>query len=238
MKEPAPLSALPALWKRATQAGVRPVGEEAWNVLRVEAGRVRHGVDVDGTTLLLEAPLDDAYSLGKGCYIGQEVVARVTYRGHVNRKVVGFAFPDARLPAAGAAVTVEGRGVGRITSAVVSPALGRGLALGFLRREHWAPGTRVEVDSRRARSPPRWRSYPSTGAPLRPADGDGFGTGDRQRACGQPAGPGDEPLPSPAPVQSRRLVPLGRGGVRPGPGRGQADPPLRGLLRLPLVPRD
>jgi folate-binding protein YgfZ len=143
----APLSALPALWERATQAGVRPVGEEAWNVLRVEAGRVRHGVDVDGTTLLLEAPLDDAYSLGKGCYIGQEVVARVTYRGHVNRKVVGFALPDARLPVAGAAVTVEGRGVGRITSAVVSPALGRGLALGFLRREHWAPGTRVEVDS-------------------------------------------------------------------------------------------
>jgi aminomethyltransferase len=65
----------------------------------------------------------------------------------VNRKIVGFAFPDSRIPTPGAAVTVEGREVGRITSPVVSPTLGRGIALGFLRREHWAPGTRVEVES-------------------------------------------------------------------------------------------
>jgi folate-binding protein YgfZ len=141
----APVAALPALWDRIAREGARPVGEEAWNVLRVEAGRVRHGADVDETTLVLEAPLEETYSLTKGCYIGQEVVARVTYRGHVNRKIVGFRLADTRLPEARAAVTVEGRPVGRITSVVVSPALGRGLALGFLRREHWAPGTRVEV---------------------------------------------------------------------------------------------
>jgi folate-binding protein YgfZ len=106
---------------------------------------VWHGVDVDESTLIMEAPLEHAYSTSKGCYIGQEVVARVTYRGHVNRKIVGFRFPDARVPAPGAPVRVEGREVGRITSAVVSPALRQGLALGFLRREHWTPGTRVEV---------------------------------------------------------------------------------------------
>jgi folate-binding protein YgfZ len=138
---PAPDAA--RLWG-ALVASARPVGWSAGEVLRVEAGRVRHGVDLDPGTLVMEAPLEEAYSLSKGCYVGQEVVARVTYRGHVNRKLVGFRFPDARIPAAGAAVLVDGREVGRITSAVVSPALG-GLALGYLRREHWAAGTRVQV---------------------------------------------------------------------------------------------
>jgi len=136
---------LASLWERVVAAGAQPVGREAWNVLRVEAGVVRYGVDVDAGTLLLEAPLDDAYVLDKGCYLGQEVVARITYRGHVNRKVVGFRFPDARIPAPGATVHVEGKDVGRITSAVFSPATGRGIALGMLRREHWEPGSRVEV---------------------------------------------------------------------------------------------
>jgi folate-binding protein YgfZ len=136
---------LARVWERLTAAGARPVGRAAWNVLRVEAGAVWHGADVDASTLVMEAPLDHTYSLNKGCYIGQEVIARVTYRGHVNRKIVGFVFPDARIPPPGAPVLVEGREVGRITSAVVSPALERGLALGFLRREHWEPGSRVEV---------------------------------------------------------------------------------------------
>ncbi len=133
------------LWERAMVAGARPVGREAWNILRVEAGVVWHTVDVDASTLIMEAPLRHVYSLTKGCYIGQEVVARVTYRGHVNRKIVGFVFPDPRIPAPGAGVFVEGQEVGRITSVVVSPAFKRGLALGFLRREHWEPGTKVEV---------------------------------------------------------------------------------------------
>jgi folate-binding protein YgfZ len=140
-----PAEGLGGLWERLREAGARPVGREAWNVLRVEAGVVRYGVDVDASTLLLEAPLPEAYSLNKGCYLGQEVVARITYRGHVNRKIVGFRLADARVPPAGAPVLVEGREVGRITSAVLSPALGVGLALGFLRREHHEPGTRVEV---------------------------------------------------------------------------------------------
>ncbi len=140
-----PAEGLGSLWERLRAAGAWPVGREAWDVLRVEAGVVRYGADVDASTLLLEAPLPDAYSLNKGCYLGQEVVARITFRGHVNRKIVGFRFAGPRVPQTGAAVLVEGKEVGRITSAVVSPALGVALALGFLRREHWEPGTRVEV---------------------------------------------------------------------------------------------
>jgi folate-binding protein YgfZ len=140
-----PTTGLGRLWDRLREGGAQPVGREAWEVLRVEAGVVRYGIDVDASTLLMEAPLPEAYSLNKGCYLGQEVVARITYRGHVNRKIVGFRFADARVPPAGAPIVVEGREVGRITSAVVSPALGVALALGFLRHEHWEPGTRVEV---------------------------------------------------------------------------------------------
>ena len=140
-----PRADLARLWERIREAGARPVGREAWNVLRVEAGVVRYGADVDASTLLLEASLPDAYSLNKGCYLGQEVIARITYRGHVNRKITGFRFADRRMPAPGAPVRVDGKEVGRITSAVLSPALGVALALGFLRREHQEPGTRVEV---------------------------------------------------------------------------------------------
>ena len=135
------------LWERLREAGAQPVGREAWNVLRVEAGVVRYGVDVDASTLLLEAPLPETYSLSKGCYLGQEVIARITYRGHVNRKIVGFRFADARVPPAGAPVLVEGKEVGRITSAVLSPALGVALALGFLRREYHEPGTPIQVQA-------------------------------------------------------------------------------------------
>jgi folate-binding protein YgfZ len=141
----APVPSLAPLWQRLTAAGARPVGREAWNVLRVEAGFVWVGADVDASTLLLEAPLDSSYSLTKGCYIGQEIVARITYRGHVNRKIVGLELADERIPARGDPVVAGGREVGRVTSAVVSPATGRGLALGFVRREHAQPGTAVEV---------------------------------------------------------------------------------------------
>jgi folate-binding protein YgfZ len=141
----APVPALAPLWRRLTAAGARPVGRQAWNILRVEAGFVWAGADVDASTLLLEAPLGSTYSLTKGCYIGQEVVARITYRGHVNRKIVGLDFADERIPGRGDRVVADGREVGRVTSAVVSPATGRGLALGFVRREHAQPGAAVEV---------------------------------------------------------------------------------------------
>ncbi len=140
-----PAEALGTAWDRLRAAGATPVGRAAWEILRVEAGVVRAGVDVDPGMLLLEAPLEDAYSLGKGCYLGQEVVARVTYRGHVNRKLVGIRLEGARVPPAGAPIVAEGREVGRITSAVLSPAVGRAVGLGVVRREHAAPGTRVDV---------------------------------------------------------------------------------------------
>jgi len=132
---------------RGAPFGLLPVGHLAFNVLRIEAGIPWYGVDVDDTRLVLEAALDDAVSATKGCYLGQEVVERASARGHVNRRLIGLRILDSGVPRVGAIVRVEGKDVGTVTSAVESPALGRPVALAYVRREHLQPGARVTVDS-------------------------------------------------------------------------------------------
>ena len=97
--------------------------------------------------LLPEIPFEALVSQTKGCYPGQEVVVRIRDRGHVNRHLRGLMLEGAEVPEAGAEVWADGAAVGRITSATRSPALGHAIALGFVRRQHAAPGTRVEVRS-------------------------------------------------------------------------------------------
>jgi folate-binding protein YgfZ len=148
------------LWRALTAAGARPVGMEALNVLRVEAGIPWYGHDVDETTILPETRLEQLVSYTKGCYIGQEVVARVKYRGHVNRALSGLVLEGDRVPPPGAAVVADGKEVGRITSAVRSPALGKPIALGYIRREHFAPGSAVGVQDGDALIPARVAELP------------------------------------------------------------------------------
>ncbi len=135
-----------ALWHALVDAGARPVGVQALDTLRVEAGVAWYGVDVDDTVILPETRLEELVSYNKGCYIGQEVVARVKYRGHVNRALSGLVLDGDRVPGRGAKVIADGADVGRITSAVRSPALGKPIALGYVRREHFEPGSAVAVD--------------------------------------------------------------------------------------------
>lgn len=123
--------------------------EATLDALRIEAGIPRFGVDIDKTVLAPEVRQDArAVSYKKGCYIGQEIVARIDARGHTNKGLVGF-LPDpaqTALPEQNAPVfTSDGKQVGRITSAAVSPALGVPIALGYLRNEHAAPGTSLFV---------------------------------------------------------------------------------------------
>jgi folate-binding protein YgfZ len=134
-----------ALWQALVDAGARPVGWQTLDVLRVEAGVAWYGHDVDEAVILPETRLEHLVSYKKGCYIGQEVVARVRYRGHVNRALSGLVLEGDRVPASGAEVVADGKEVGRITSAVRSVALGRPIALGYVRREHFEPGTPVGV---------------------------------------------------------------------------------------------
>jgi folate-binding protein YgfZ len=149
-----------ALWRALVAEGARPVGVEALNVLRMEAGMPWYGHDVDETVILPETRLEQLVSYTKGCYIGQEVVARVKYRGHVNRALSGLVLDGNRVPAPGAAVVADGKEVGRITSAVRSLALGRPIALGYLRREHFAPGSAVGVQEGGALLPARVAELP------------------------------------------------------------------------------
>ncbi len=134
-----------ALWRALVTAGARPAGAEAANVLRVEAGLPWYGPDVDETVILPETRLEPLVSYTKGCYIGQEVVARVKYRGHVNRALSGLVLDGERVPAAGATVLADGKEVGHVTSAVRSFALGKPIALGYVRKEHFAPGSAVQI---------------------------------------------------------------------------------------------
>ena len=135
----------PALWKALREAGGAPVGAEATEVLRVEAGIPAFGADVDENLILPETRLDQLVSYTKGCYIGQETVARVKYRGHVNRGLSGLVVEGKEVPTSGDVVLAEDKEVGRVTSAVHSIALGKPIALGYVRREHFEPGSAVAV---------------------------------------------------------------------------------------------
>ena len=134
-----------ALWQALRTAGATPVGFEALDVLRLEAGVPWYGRDVDETAIMPETRLEHLVHYSKGCYIGQEVVARVKYRGHVNRALAGIMLEGDRVPRAGARVVADGKEVGRITSAARSFALGVPIALGYVRREHFEPGTALTV---------------------------------------------------------------------------------------------
>jgi folate-binding protein YgfZ len=134
------------IWLRWIGTGkILPVGYTAMNWMRTEAGVPWYGVDMDERNLPMEMGLDLAISMTKGCYRGQEIVARVTHRGHLDRKLAGIAMEGARLPPKGATVEVQGNRIGVVTSAIPSPRLGRVLALCVLNTAYGEPGTKVEV---------------------------------------------------------------------------------------------
>jgi len=144
-----PIPALQNVAQRATDVGkqlsAKWVGEEAQNILRIEAGIPRYGVDFTEDNLLLETGLNDAVSFTKGCYLGQEVIERIRSRGHVNKKLVGLLL-DGRPPAPPSAlIYASDKEVGNVTSSVWSPGLGRSIALGYVHREFWAAGTKLFI---------------------------------------------------------------------------------------------
>jgi tRNA-modifying protein YgfZ len=121
---------------------VSGVSEESAECLRVEHGRPRYGIDLDDTVIPQEAGLNGrAVSFSKGCYVGQETVARLYYRGKPNRHLRGLRCSGPVQ--SGDAVRLGERTVGQIGSAVQSPRLGS-IGLGLLRREA-TPGSEVQV---------------------------------------------------------------------------------------------
>jgi folate-binding protein YgfZ len=149
-----PVSAAANVARKLTDAGnpfaTKWVGEEALDVLRIEAGIPRYGIDFTEDNLLLEVGLDQAVSFTKGCYLGQEVVERIRSRGHVNKKLSGLLI-DGETPAnAGDVIEAAGKPIGAVTSSVFSPALKRAVALGYLHKDFWSPGTEASIRSDQA----------------------------------------------------------------------------------------
>ena len=133
---------------RLIDAGARPGGLVAWDVARIEAGRPEWGIDIDETTIPQEANLDelDAISYTKGCYTGQETVARVHFRGHTNRELRGLRW-TAPEPLEGRAIVYGEKEVGSVRSTLTLE--DRVLGLGLVRREV-EPGETVTAGGRRA----------------------------------------------------------------------------------------
>jgi len=135
-----------ALADALTTAGAVPISNETFEVLRIEAGVPRYGIDMDDSNVVTETNLDDAVSFTKGCYIGQEIIVRIKHRGHVAKRLTGIVF-DGKDPVARNAriISNDDKEVGKVTSSTFSPQLDRAIALGYLKYDYLAPGTDVKV---------------------------------------------------------------------------------------------
>lgn len=140
--------AVEALKDDLRAAGARDATPVDLETVRIEGGVPHFGTDMDTETIPLEAGLDRAISRTKGCYVGQEVIVRVIDRGHgrVARRLVGLVLAAGDgVPAPGTPITAGDRDIGRVTSAVRSPALERPIALGYVHRDFTSPGTSVTI---------------------------------------------------------------------------------------------
>ncbi len=123
------------------------VGNERWELARIEHGMPWYGRDISEENLPQEVDRnDDAISFRKGCYLGQETVARIDALGHVNWLLRGLRLEGTRVPPAGQTLNAPGRDrvAARITSAAFSPQHGSVIALGYVRREHAQAGRQLE----------------------------------------------------------------------------------------------
>lgn len=131
------------LLERGQSRGAMLAGEQALEARRIEAGIPRFGVDMDESHFPLEAGLEAALSFTKGCYIGQEYVARMAHRGHVNKKLRGLRILGERVPPSGEEIKAGERSIGHVTSAALSPDVGGSIALGYVHRDFMEPETEV-----------------------------------------------------------------------------------------------
>ena len=139
----APAERLEAVWDQAVAAGAKPAGEEAYQMLRLAAGLPYGDHEITEEYIPLEANLWHAVSFTKGCYIGQEIIARMESRGKLARRLAGIKL-DAPV-AEGSEVRVDKTVAGKVTTAGMIPGIGP-VALAYLKTASAEPGTRVTVE--------------------------------------------------------------------------------------------
>jgi len=134
------------------ELGIKTVSDQAFEVLRIEAGLPLYGVDMDDATVVPEVNLPDLISYNKGCYIGQEVIARIHFRGRVAKQLTGLIFEDLSEPSASAGGLIgaeiksfDDKNAGKITSVAYSPKLEKQIALAFVRYAFLEEGTRLKI---------------------------------------------------------------------------------------------
>ncbi|MCE2463549.1 MAG: aminomethyltransferase family protein [Dehalococcoidia bacterium] len=133
------------VWQEIIGVGVTPVGLEVSEVLRVERALPGHDGELGESYNPLETGLWGSISFTKGCYIGQEVIARLDTYQKVQKHLVSFSFsPDARIEA-GIKLAKEGREVGQVTSVVKVPTTGELIGLGYVRKEAAEVGTQISL---------------------------------------------------------------------------------------------
>ncbi len=145
-----PLDHSDPLQTQLVQSGAAAIPDDIFEVLRIEAGVPKYGVDMDETTIVPELGIDALISYTKGCYIGQEIIARIHFRGHVAKQLAGLILAppyDTSEPVPGTEISsLEGKNAGRITSVTWSPHLACRIALAFVRYEFLTKGTSIVID--------------------------------------------------------------------------------------------
>jgi folate-binding protein YgfZ len=141
-----PDASLSEEWEQLSRAGISPLGRDAFEILRIEGGVPRFGADMGEETLALEVAPESALSFTKGCYVGQEIVARGTYVGQVRRKLLGLRVDGDLAPSRGDRVSVGPREIGSVTSSAWSPTVGGVIALGILRVDAIGQGDGLFID--------------------------------------------------------------------------------------------
>ena len=138
-------------WKKK---GAIEISDGTREVLRIENGLPLYGVDVDETTIVPEINVPDLVSYQKGCYIGQEIIARIHFRGHVAKQLTGLVLAepvDANDLKNAEIKSIDGKNAGRVTSAAFSPQLSQTIALAFVRYDFLAAGTELKIDEATAK---------------------------------------------------------------------------------------
>ena len=135
------------LLEKGEGLGLVPMGTAAYETLRIEAGVPAYGAELSEEVNPLEARLKSSINFAKGCYVGQEVVARLDTYQKVKRYLVKLRFDGGAVPHPGTPLHLDGKEVGTLTSVAALPGDGLAIALGYVRRAHAQPGVKVVVDA-------------------------------------------------------------------------------------------
>lgn len=134
-------------WDGSIDAGATPGSKEVFDALRIEAGFPLYGIDITDANIAQEAGrTSQAISFNKGCYLGQEPIARLDALGHVNKQLRTLQIDGGPVPFHGSAVTLKsGEEAGHITSAVLSPSTGHPIALAMLKSNAQSPDIELTI---------------------------------------------------------------------------------------------